>query len=192
MRVHSTFGVLLTGVMIITGCGSEPESTVETNDTPAAAAEPAPLTDIHMAVMFEDLAMIQRHIDEGSDLNQLEPTRGSTPLITAIALGKTEAAKLLIDGGADLGFQDGDGSTALHTAAFFARTEIVEALLEAGADRTTQNDRGATAYDAVTAPWEAVQPMYEALVPQLRPAGVELDLNRIQEARPKVAEMLKP
>jgi ankyrin repeat protein len=65
-------------------------------------------------------------------------------LITAAAMGKTEAAGLLIKAGADLNFQNADGSTALHTAAVFGNTQIAELLINAGADLNRQNNYGST------------------------------------------------
>ena len=45
---------------------------------------------------------------------------------------RAEAARLLIEAGADLDQQNNDGSTALLTAAFFAREEIVAAVRREG------------------------------------------------------------
>jgi ankyrin repeat protein len=67
--------------------------------------------------------------------------------------GKTEMAKVLIEAGGDLNFQNNDGSTALHTAAFFCRPEIVRVLLDKGADKTIKNKFGATAYQSVAGPF---------------------------------------
>jgi hypothetical protein len=124
-------------------------------------------------------------------LNVLEPSRGSTPLITAAALGKTEAARILIDGGADLDFQNSDGSTALHTAAFFCTVEIVGLLLESGADKTLRNNTGQTPLEIVELPFEVLEGAYKAFEADLRPAGVKLDYDRMKAARPEIAEMLK-
>ena len=51
-------------------------------------------------------------------------------------------AKLLINAGVELNFQNNDGSTALHTASFFCRPEIVQILLAKGADKTIKNKYG--------------------------------------------------
>jgi hypothetical protein len=149
------------------------------------------MVDLHTAVILENLEAIGQHIEAGSDLNVLEPSRASTPLITAAALGKTEAARMLIDAGADLDYQNNDGSTALHTAALFCRVEIVEALLEKGADKTLKNNTGSTALDIVELPFEVLKPTYDALQVNLKPAGVVLDYEYLEATRPKIAEMLK-
>ena len=58
-----------------------------------------PTVDLHSAVVTGNLEAVRQHIKSRSDLNVLEPSRASTPLITAAALGNTEAAKILIDAG---------------------------------------------------------------------------------------------
>jgi ankyrin repeat protein len=134
-----TVTVFLAGMlMFFTGCGSQE------NAGKKDAGVQMPKVDLHSAVVTEDLDAIRQHIASGSDLNVLEPSRGSTPLITAAAMGKTEAAGLLIKAGADLNFQNADGSTALHTAAVFGNTQIAELLINAGADLNRQNNYGST------------------------------------------------
>jgi len=105
---------------------------------------PVPEVDLHTAVLTENLEVIRLHIKAGSDLNVVERTRASTPLITAAALGRLEAAEILIDGGADLNYQNADGSTALHTAIAFGRTDIAKILIDAGTDLNIKNNDGST------------------------------------------------
>ncbi len=130
----STTTILIITLLAIVGCAKQ--------------ENPAPKVDLHSAVVTDDLEAIRQHIKAGSDLNVLEPSRASTPLITAAALGKTEAAKILIDAGADLNYQNADGSTALHTAAAFGKTEVANILINAGIDLNRQNNEGATALHA--------------------------------------------
>ena len=131
--------LFLAGMLLVfTGCGNQ-ENTGKTE-----AGVEKPKVDLHSAVVTDDMEAIRQHIASGSDLNVLEPSRASTPLITAAAMGKTEAAGLLIKGGADLNYQNADGGTALHTAAVFGNTAIAELLIDAGADLNRQNNYGAT------------------------------------------------
>lgn len=176
MRTITTV-ILALMLFTLVGCGKQ--------------KNPAPKVDLHSAVVTGDLEVIRQHIKAGSDLNVLEPSRASTPLMTAAALGKTEAAKILIDAGADLNYQNNDGSTALHTAAFFCREDIVKALLEKGADKTIKNKMGRTAYEIVNLPFEDIKGFYDAFGAELKPTGLKLDYDRIKTARPKIAEMLK-
>ena len=151
----------------------------------------APQMDIHMAIMMNNLGVVQKHIEYGTDLNAKEPMAGSTPLITATVFGKTEAAKLLIDAGSDLSAKNNDGSTALHVAAFFCRTEIVEALLAKDADKTVRNNFGATPFESVATPWDQIAPIYSQIKNSMKPMGLEMDLTRIEKTRPVIADLLK-
>ena len=188
MRTRITVVVVLILCALI-GCGKQDESPRESHESQKAVSPPA--VDLHSALVLNNLDAIRQHIEAGSDLNVLEPSRASTPLITAAALGKTEAAKMLIDAGADLNYQNNDGSTALHTAAFFCHIEIVEALLEKGADKTLKNNTGKTAYEIASIPFEVVKGAYDAIGAELKPTGMKLDYEHIKTARPKIAEMLK-
>jgi len=106
---------------------------------------PVPKVSLHTAVLTDNLEVIEQHIKAGSDLNIPESKRGSSPLITAAALGKSEAADILIDGGAELNYKNDDSSTALITAIAFGKTEIAEMLIDTGADLNIQNNDGSTA-----------------------------------------------
>jgi len=125
------------------GCGKQNESPKKSAKPPKTVS--VPKVDLHSAVVTEDLEVIRQHIKAGSDLNILEPSRESSPLITAAAMGKTEAAEILIKGGADLNYQNVDGSTALHTAAAFGNIEVAKILIDSGADLNIQNKDGSTA-----------------------------------------------
>jgi ankyrin repeat protein len=171
------------------GCGNQDESSEQSEESQTTVSTPN--VDLHGAVVLDDLEAIRQHIEAGSDINVLEPSRASTPLLTAAALGKTEAANILMDAGADLNYQNNDGSTALHTAAFFCHVEIVETLLEKGADKTLRNKTGKTALEIVEIPFEDVKDFYDAMGAALKPAGIVLDYDRIKAARPRIAEMLK-
>lgn len=106
---------------------------------------PVPEINLHTAVLTDDLDVIEQHIKAGSDLNIAESTRGSSPLITAAALGRPDAAELLIEGGANINYQNEDGSTALHTAIAFNKTEVAMILIDSGADPNIKNNDGSTA-----------------------------------------------
>jgi len=186
-----TIGTATLALMLFTflGCGNQDKSPQQSAESQTTVS--APKVDLHAAVVLDDLEALRQHVKAGSDLNALEPSRASTPLITAAAFGKTEAAKILIDAGADLNYQNNDGSTALHTAAFFCSIEIVKALLEKGADKSLKNRMGQTAYEIVNIPFERVKGAYDAIGAELKATGLMLDYDHIKAARPKIAEMLK-
>lgn len=151
----------------------------------------APDVDIHTAVVTGNKEALQQHISAGTDINTKDPFGGSSPLISAAVFGKTEEAKILIDAGADLNFQNNDGSTALHSAAFFCRPEIVKMLLEKNADKTIRNKYGATAYESVASSFAETKSAYDMMGQILGPMGLKLDYEYIQKTRPEIAEMLK-
>jgi len=161
--------------------------------SPAATAPPAtaPVADLHDAARVGDLDAVHRLIADGADLNAGDPAGGSTPLIVAATFGRSDVASALIDAGADVNLRNNEGSTALLTAALFCRTEIVEALLAAGADRTIRNNAGSTPLQVVTVPFEAIRGIYDYLGRVLGPYGLELDYDRIQATRPRIAELLR-
>lgn len=149
-----------------------------------------PDIDIHTAVVTGNLDALKQHLEAGTNINARDPFGGSSPLISAAVFGKTDAARILIDAGADINFQNNDGSTALHTAAFFCRPEIVRMLLEKGADKTIRNNFGATAWESVAGPFDDIKNAYDMMGKMLEPMGLKLDYNYIRETRPQIAKML--
>jgi NAD(P)-dependent dehydrogenase (short-subunit alcohol dehydrogenase family) len=146
---------------------------------------------LQQAALTGNLEAVREHIEAGADLNQREPMGGSSPLMVAATFGHTDVAKALIEAGADIDQQNNEGSTALLAAAFLCRTEIVAALLEAGADKSIRNNAGSTALDVVTVPFEEARNMYDFIGEALAPFGLELDYDRLETTRPKIAEMLR-
>ncbi|MBN3582494.1 ankyrin repeat domain-containing protein [Algoriphagus aestuarii] len=157
----------------------------------AAQKEGAPDIDLQTAVITGNKEAVKRHIAAGSDLNVRDPFGGSSPLITAVVFDKKEIAALLIEGGADINFQNNDGSTALISAAFFGRPEIVQLLLEKGADKSIKNKYGTTAYENVSPPFSEVKEVYDVMVGMLEPMGLKLDYAYLEKIRPEIAKMLQ-
>jgi uncharacterized protein len=206
------FFIATVSLVFLVGCGgAESSSPVEAPaETPAVEAgtpsETAPPVDqqdstgedatapeetVNTAAFNNDVDTLKQHVAAGSDLDEREPTSGSTPLISAVTFDRREAAKVLIDEGADLTIQNKEGSTALHIAAFLCRTEIVEMLLEAGANKEAMNKVGSTALNSVEGPFEQVKPIYDLIGGMLGPIGLKLDYERIKATRPKIAEMMR-
>ena len=136
---------VISTLLLITSVGCGNQDTTSQQSAESQTTVSIPKIDLHAAVVTGNIEVIQQHIKAGSDVNVLEPSRESTPLITAAFLGKAEIAKILIDAGADLDYQNVDGSTALLTAAVFGRTEAAKILIDAGTDVNIQNNEGATA-----------------------------------------------
>ena len=180
---------LLAPMFLAVSCNSKEES--QSSATTTETKVKPPQIDIHTAVLTENLDALNQHIAAGSNLNEKDPFGGSSPLITAAVFGKTAMAKVLIDAGADLNFQNKDGSTALHTAAFFCRPEIVKMLLDKGADKTIKNNFNATPYESVAMPFTEAKPAYDMMTTVLGPMGLKLDYVYIEKTRPEIATMLK-
>lgn len=186
MKTLNTPIYLLIVIFMVAACTGK-----EVSKNENGSSVEAPDVDIHTAVISDNMEAVKQHIAAGSDLNVRDPFGGSSPLISAAVFGKTEMAKVLIDAGVDLNFQNSDGSTALHTAAFFCRPEIVKLLLDKNVDRTIKNKYEATAYDNVALPFAQMKDAYDMMGNVLGPMGLKLDYAYIEKTRPEIAEMLK-
>lgn len=180
--------ILLGTLLCFTGCQ---QGNAQKDSRQSAAKNTAPAIDIHTAVVTGNMPVLKQYIAAGASLNEKDPIGGSSPLITACLFGKPEMAKLLIDAGVALNFQNNDGATALHTAAFFCRPEIVQLLLAKGADKTIKNKYGQTAYETVAGAFTSVKNVYESIGKMLAPMGLKLDNVYIEKTRPQIAAMLK-
>ncbi len=164
--------------------GQSRSSSTSSTETPSSAG-------IHEAALEGNLEVIRQHIKSGANLNEKDQVGGSSPLIIAATFGRTEVAKALIEAGADIDQKNNDGSTALHTAALFCHTEIVKALLDKGADKSVRNNAGTTALELVSGPFDTMKGTYDFFGTVLKPFGLELDYERIEATRPKIAKLLK-
>lgn len=187
-----TYGtvILLSAALILSSCTTGQENSISASNEETKTAVKAPGMDIHTATLLGDLDVIKQHIAAGTDLNQQEPTLGSTPLISAAVFGRTEVARALVEAGADVNIQNGEGSTALHSAAFLCRKEIVEILLENGADKSLLNNYGSTAQMSILPPFEDVRFIYDQFSKDLGPLGFKLDYAYVEAMRPEIAQML--
>ena len=181
--------ILLATLFALSSCGKE--STKEKPAPLTSSNVKAPDIDIHTAVVSGNLEALKQHIVAGTDLNEKDPFGGSSPLISAAVFGKTEEARLLIDAGADLNFQNNEGSTPLHTSAFFCRPEIVKMLLDKGAGKNIKNKFGATPRETVMGSFSDAKSIYDMMGQMLAPMGLKLDYVYIQKTRPVIADMLK-
>jgi len=188
LNINSVIKATLVALIVLLAACSSKENAAQGQNKSGAKA---PDVDIHTAVISDNLEAVKQHIAAGSDLNVKDPFGGSSPLISAAVFGKTEAAKLLLNAGVDINFQNNDGSTALHTAAFFCRPEIVKLLLDKKADKSIKNKYGASAIDNVSAPFAQMKDAYDMMGNILGPMGLKLDYAYLEKTRPEIAQILK-
>lgn len=183
--------IVLGSLLLLSAIACKDKERSAETDSATASEVKAPAVDIHTAVVTDNLAALKQHIEAGTNLNERDPFGGSSPLISAAVFGKPDAARILIDAGADINFQNNDGSTALHTAAFFCHPDIVQMLLAKGVDKTIKNKYGATAYESVATPFGNVKSAYDMMGKVLGPMGLKLDYAYIEKTRPEIAAVLK-
>ena len=102
---------------------------------------------VHEAAMLGDEETLAYLLDIEPKLLSLFSFDGWTPLHLASFFGGYDAAKLLIERGADVNVRSANpmAETPLHIAAAGSRTEIVSLLLQRGADPNAKGSGGWTA-----------------------------------------------
>jgi uncharacterized protein len=183
------YGLILL-ICLLTSCTNN-DATAQQKKPVTTNDKVDPKVDIHTAVATGNIDAVKQHIAAGTDIDQKDALGGSSPLITACLYAQNAIAKLLIEAGANINFQNNDGSTALHVAAFFCKPEMVKLLLEKKADKTVKNKYKSTACESVAGSYNTVKQIYEQMKQMLEPMGVQLDLAYIEKTRPSIAAMLK-
>src|SRR5207302_3362564 len=103
------------------------------------------VTKLHDATKRGDLGTIKMLLDENRDLansRSEKHARGTYPLHVATEFGQGEAARVLVDYGANVSLLDSENEAIpLGWAAFFGRPQVVAVLLEAGAEPSQRNKK---------------------------------------------------
>lgn len=147
------------------------------------------MTILASAISRGDLQETKRLLRGGTPINDRQPEGGSTPLSTAALHGHLDIAAHLIDRGAKTDGTNSDGNTPLHVAAFLCQWDVVALLLENGGSPLTKNGRGETPIDVVSSSWnDQLAGFYQAIG---NGAGLDVDLDRIKRARPRIAMLLR-
>ena len=143
----------------------------------------SPSHNLWKAASAGDLSAINDALGDSADLNALDSQFGITPLGWAALNGQTEAAKLLIEKGADVNARSRDGSTPLNSAAFLGRVEMVKLLLEKGADTTLRSNDGTTPTDVARLDWQLTQFVVGLL-------QMEVDEAEVKAGRTEVIKLI--
>lgn len=143
-----------------------------------------------IAIERDDMDELKRLINKHARrINDRRRATGSTLLIDAAFRGNLEIVKLLLNKGAKVDTTNRDGNTPLIVAAFMCRTEVVKHLLKNGASLTHKNNRGESAIDVVSGEWnDGLVSLYEGLA---KVTGIEVDIDRLKQERPKIANHLR-
>ena len=106
-------------------------------------------TELHQAVLANDLAQVQQLIKNGAEINSRHHTCGRTPLMLAAMHGHDKIARYLFRTGADIDLRtDTRGrNSALHYALINGHDEIACELVSANADINLRNRRNVTPLD---------------------------------------------
>ncbi len=131
-----------------------------------------------------DLRAMKRHIAEGADVNAPDEDLNIFPLAWSVLHGQTEAARLLIENGADVNIKDDDGSTPLHGAVVFGRADVAKLLVENGANLQVRNNDGATPADALHLDWRTT-----AFIGGMVGVEVEENVAVMQSGRNEIAKL---
>ena len=107
-------------------------------------AAPTYAAEIETAVTAGDLALVERLIAGGADVNHKGAMLGLRPLHYAVIASNKPMVDLLLAKGADINIKKNDGYTALHLAAARGNAPMVEYLLGKGASAAVTNNAGDT------------------------------------------------
>ena len=120
---------------------ASPRRRVDGSKSPPQTTVPA----LHYATICGLHSIVESLIAEHSqDVNTQSFDRNETPLAIACRFGHTEAARVLLERGADTTIRDKENWSPLERASENGHVEVMRALLQHGADVTAQDNTGTT------------------------------------------------
>ena len=111
-----TLLIILSCIVLLSACG---------------APEP-PTANLYLAMRRGDVEQIERHIANGTDMNQLDP-EGLAPLHVAVRDGRVAIPRLLLKHGVNLERPDREGHTPMYHALMNGQVRIAKLLHQHGA-----------------------------------------------------------
>ncbi len=136
------------------------------------------------AVVSGDVELVRSQLrDPEVDVNAVDANSGSSPLCTAVFLGRTEIVGLLIDAQADVDLANRDMASPLHIAAFMGRAAEAALLMEAGADVHVRDMNMSTPSDVLATDIGTTSFIANSL-------GVQIDEEALLAGRREIAEQL--
>ena len=108
------------------------------------AYAPDGFTPLTLAAFFDRRQLVEELLARGAAVNQpVANAQKVQPLHSAVAAGRLEISRILLEHGADVNATQQHDFTPLHAAAQNGQLDLVELLLAYGADPTAVTDDGA-------------------------------------------------
>jgi len=140
--------------------------------------------DLWSAAKNNDTGALGQYLQNRALINEPDPETRLPALNWAALNGSAEAARMLIEAGADVNVRTDDGTTPLGHAAFMGNADIVALLIENGANLNLFNSYQATPLDSLKADWGVVQFIAGML-------DLEADRKTVEEGRKVAAKLLR-
>jgi len=148
------------------GTAAQVEEMLKANPSLATSWHPFGWTPLHFAGFAGNVAAMDVLLAHGAGVNERARNRfRNQPLAAALLTGQLDAAKRLIERGADVNSRQSGGAAPIHEAALLGRRDLIDLLLDNGAEI------GARANDGRNAVSEAERGKHAQVAAYLRTRG---------------------